>query len=103
MRLRTALELLLIGLALALILLPTTASAKALKVSSGGSIQAAVDRANPGDTVLVSPGLFTEPSRDCPLRPGRSCAVVVTEDDISIVGTGGRGGAVLRSGSDQSY
>jgi hypothetical protein len=37
MRLRTALELLLVGLALALILLPTTASAKALKSSPGGS------------------------------------------------------------------
>jgi parallel beta-helix repeat protein len=102
MRLRNAFELVLIGLAAALLLLPADASAKAVKVSPGGSIQAAVDQAEPGDRVLVSPGVYSEPSRECPLRPGRSCAVVVTEDDISIVGIGGRGQAVLRAVAGQN-
>ena len=102
MRFRIALELALIGLATALLVLPTDASARAVKVSPGESIQAAVDQADPGDKVLVFPGVYTEPSQECPLRPGRSCAVVVTEDDISIVGAGGRGAAVVRASSGQN-
>jgi parallel beta-helix repeat protein len=101
-RLCSAIKMLSTAAALVLLLLPATASARTLKVRPGGSIQAAVDQAEPGDKVLVSPGTYTEPSTECPPRPGRSCAVAVTKDDIAIVGKGGNGkSVVLRSDGDQ--
>jgi parallel beta-helix repeat protein len=87
-----------------LLLAPAAASAKVIKVRPGDSIQAAVERANPGDTVQVEPGTYTEPGTGCPPRPSRTCAVSVTEDDISIVGKHGGHGrrVVLQAGPDQN-
>jgi len=81
---------------LLLVAAPAGAAAKVLKVGPGDSIQAAVDKAEPGDTVQIAPGTYTESSRECPPRPSRSCAVVVTKDDIKIVGRqGGHGKRVV--------
>jgi parallel beta-helix repeat protein len=88
--------------AAALLAFPAFAQARVIKVNPGDSIQAAVDRAKPGDTVMVAPGTYTESSTPCPSEPGNSCAVVVNKDDISIVGTAGKGkGVTLEADDDQ--
>jgi parallel beta-helix repeat protein len=93
---RSAIKLAL-GLLAVLVLLPAAgAAAKVIKVRPGQSIQAAVERANPGDTVQIEPGTYTSSSTECPPRPSRECAVSVTRDDISIVGKdGGHGRKVV--------
>jgi parallel beta-helix repeat protein len=102
-------KLLAAAAATGLLAIPAVAQAKVIKVPPGDSIQAAVDQAHPGDTVKIAPGTYTEASQPCPSEPGNSCAVVVTKDDISIVGGSGEHGqrrrhgerVVLKAGVDQ--
>lgn len=76
---RLALATLVTLLALAL---AAPAAARTLVVASGGSIQAAVDRASPGDRIVVRPGLYTPGS-------GESQVVSVQTDDLELIGLPG--------------
>jgi parallel beta-helix repeat protein len=73
-------------LAFGLIVTAGTADARTIVVNPGGSIQAAVDAASSGDTVLVKPGTYTEAGRPCPTEPGHQCAVVVSTDGVKLLG-----------------
>ena len=60
--------------------------ASTIIVRPGQSIQAAVDGTSAGDRILVFPGTYTEPGRPCPTDPLHTCAVVISEDDIALLG-----------------
>ena len=78
------------------------ADARVLHVKPGQSIQAAVDAANTGDTVMIAPGTYHEAGRPCPTEPGNMCAVVVDKDGISLVGQApGQGAVVLENAGGQ--
>jgi parallel beta-helix repeat protein len=64
-----------VALAAAVLVGAAPAAAKALVVDPGESIQAAVDAAKPGDTVVVQPGTYHE-------------AVCVTTDGVKLSGSG---------------
>ena len=51
---------------------------KNLVVHPGESIQAAVDAASSGDTIVVLPGTYHEAGVPCPTDASHTCAVVVT-------------------------
>lgn len=73
-----------------------SSAATTIIVRPGQSIQAAVDAASPGDTILVQPGSYAEPGVACPANPAQSCAVAITKDNISLIGlTHGQHGVVL--------
>ena len=61
-----------------------TGFAGEIRVAPGQSIQAAVDRALPGDLITVSPGTYHEAGRPCPTVPAETCAVVVTTDNLTL-------------------
>jgi parallel beta-helix repeat protein len=71
------------------------AAAREIKVQSGQSIQAAVDRALPGDRIAVQPGIYNETGRPCPTEPKSACAVVISADDISLVAASQAGQPVI--------
>jgi parallel beta-helix repeat protein len=79
-----------------------TAGARTINVTPEDSIQAAVDQANPGDTIVIAPGTYTEAGSPCPSEPGNTCAVVVTKDNIGLIGRGTKSApVVLRAASGQ--
>jgi len=71
------------------------AFARTLVVRHGQSIQAAVDRASPGDRILVHPGTYHE--------NGATSAVTITKDGIELVGVSGPAAVILENTGAQSY
>jgi len=85
-----------------LVAVPAAADAATLHVRPGDSIQAAVDDAGPGDRVIVHPGEYTEAGLPCPGQPDDTCAVVISEDRIRLLGRTVHGErAVLRAAEGQ--
>ena len=82
---RSVVLLLLSGLALCLVI-PASAGARTFNVHAGQSIQRAVDRSHPGDTIFVRPGTYREHGVRCPTEPSVQCAVAITKDGISLIG-----------------
>jgi parallel beta-helix repeat protein len=75
---------------------------KNLVVHPGESIQAAVDAASSGDTIVVLPGTYHEAGVPCPTDASHTCAVVVTKPNISLVGAGKHdAGVVLENAGGQ--
>jgi len=70
-------------------------NSKRIVVNPGHSIQAAVDAASPGDTIVVQPGKYHEAGRPCPFKTSETCAVSITKNDISLVGLSGSSPVVL--------
>jgi len=83
---------------LGLVISSSTAAAAAaheIHVLPGQSIQAAVDRARPGDRVVVFPGVYHEAGSPCPDDPTTVCAVVVAQNGIALIGASRPGHPVL--------
>ncbi len=76
-------------LVIGLLLAASPAGAAVIRVRPGHSIQAAVDAANPGDHIVVYPGTYHEANTPCPTDPTHRCAVVVTKDDVKLIGRPG--------------
>ena len=66
------------------------AEARTLHVHKGQSIQAAVDRAKPGDRILVGPGVYREEGKPCPAASAQTCAVAIQKNGIKLIGQGSR-------------
>jgi parallel beta-helix repeat protein len=78
-------------LVLALVLaFAVPAEAKTIHVHKGQSIQAAVDRAKPGDRIVIGPGVYREDGKPCPAISAQTCAVAIQKNGIKLIGVGSR-------------
>jgi parallel beta-helix repeat protein len=68
----------------------STAGAKTIHVHKGDSIQKGVNKADPGDTVLVDPGKYKEKSHSCLFDSDQSCAVVIKKKNVALVANSGK-------------
>lgn len=90
--------------ALAVCATATTAEAAVIKVSAGESIQAAIDMASPGDTILVEPGIYDmEPGS---MAGDTKVGLHITTDNLRLIGKtrpgqGEDGKVILRPSGDQ--
>jgi parallel beta-helix repeat protein len=89
---RQALPMITLGLAL---LISSVSPDHRIVVRPGQSIQAAVNLALPGDTIVVEPGKYRETGNPCPFDATQTCAVSVTKDNISLVARSGAQPVVL--------
>jgi parallel beta-helix repeat protein len=71
------------------------ADAKTIHVRKGQSIQAAVDRAKPGDRILIAPGTYRENGGPCPAVSAQTCAVAIDKNDIKLIGVPRKGRPVV--------
>lgn len=71
-------------IAIAALATASTADAKVHRVHPGQSIQAAIDSASPGDTILVEPGTYQE-------DPASRYGLHVTTDNLRLIGKENRG------------
>src|SRR4051794_477790 len=79
------------------------ADAKTIHVHKGQSIQAAVDRAKPGDRIVVGPGTYREDGSPCPAASAQTCAVAIQKNGIKLIGRPSRKHPVViraRDGQD---
>src|SRR3954462_15671588 len=85
---------------------PSAGSWRVHRVHPGESIQKAVDAAKPGDTVLLSPGLYHESvtikTSDLTLRGLNADSAVIVPDAASTSACGKAGNGICVTGTDGS-
>jgi len=82
-------SLLVAGVLASMLALAPAASAATIDVLPGQSIQAAINHASPGDTIVVHPGVYHE-------------SVVVTKDHLTLHGAGASGAGTVLMPPQQS-